>query len=222
MSIPITRYGQPQVTVFTLLGLVLATASGVFLPTPWCWIGVAVFGLFTVWVLSFFRDPNRVVPTGDKLLVSPADGKVTDITEVDDPEYVGEKCIMIGIFLSVFNVHINRAPAAGKVDYIKYVPGKFLNAMSSESGRQNEANLVGMKLDDGGDRVLVKQIAGLIARTIVCRCNEGDALARGERFGMIKFGSRTELYVPVRRIDEVTVTVGQSIKAGRDIVGKLT
>jgi phosphatidylserine decarboxylase len=123
--------------------------------------------------------------------------------------------------LSVFDVHINRAPAAGRVAWIEYRPGQFLNALRAESSARNEANLVGLEIDGGRMRMLVKQIAGVIARRIVCPVKPGDTLQRGQRFGMIKFGSRTEVYVPQRCVERIDVKIGQHIRAGSTVVGVL-
>jgi phosphatidylserine decarboxylase len=183
----------------------------------------ALLALFTLW---FFRDPERSIPPGDEVVVSPADGTVADIGEVDEPEFVGGKALRIGIFMSVFNVHVNRTPLAGMVRYIKYRPGKYLAAFNDKASADNEANSVGLETafatSDGLPlRVLVRQIAGLIARRIVCACVEAQSLARGERFGMIKFGSRVELYLPVGSIGELGVKVGDKVRGGATVIGTL-
>jgi phosphatidylserine decarboxylase len=183
----------------------------------------ALLALFTLW---FFRDPERAIPPGDEVIVSPADGTVADIEEVDEPEYLGGKALRVGIFLSVFNVHVNRTPLAGTVAMVKYRPGKYLAAFNDKASTDNEANSVGLettfKNGDGTPlRVLVKQIAGLIARRIVCACSESQQLQRGERFGMIKFGSRTELYLPTGTVSDLRVKVGDKVRGGATVIGIL-
>ena len=186
------------------------------------WPLTIAFGLLAAQVVWFFRDPPRKVPQGPGLLVSPADGTVTDISDVENAEFIGGPARRIGIFLSIFSVHINRAPCAGTVAYVGYHKGKFINALRPESSTDNEANSVGLTLPDpAGTKVLVKQISGAIARRIVCECKEGDSLARGEKFGMIKFGSRTELFVPRDLPVEIAVSIGQKVKAGTTVIGKL-
>jgi len=213
-----TRYGFREV----LLAIVVfgggAAALAIY-ASPWAAIAPAVPLLFT---LYFFRDPRRVSPGDENTIVSPADGKVVDIEEVDEPEVIGGKAVRVGIFLSILDVHLNRAPLAGRVNYVKYRPGKFLAAFNRKASAENESNTVGLETDiaTGGKPLLlkVKQISGIIARRIVCACNEGNKLARGERFGMIKFGSRTELYLPVGAA-ELAVGIGDKVRGGRTVIG---
>jgi phosphatidylserine decarboxylase len=218
MRIPLTKYGLPQAAVFPALTLALMIALAyVFAPALWLVPVQAVLGLVLVWVFSFFRDPRRKVPLDEKVLLSPADGKVTDISVLEDEGILGKGALRIGIFLSVFNVHINRAPCSVRVDKITYKRGAFKNAMSPESGRVNESNdLVMRRLFEPDDRLVVRQVSGAIARHIVCAAREGCEYGQGERFGMIKFGSRTELYLPSSeggRYDIVT-KIGDKVRAG--------
>ena len=153
-------------------------------------------------------------------MVSPADGKVSDITELDHDELIGGPCVRIGIFLSVFNVHVNRSPCDGRVVQVIYKKGKFINAMShNRASEENESNTIVMA-EPNGDRpiAVVKQIVGLIARRIVFDPQEGEILRRGQRIGMIKFGSRTELYVPQWLEPQMKVQVGQSVRGGADVI----
>jgi len=168
-----------------------------------------------VFVLYFFRNPYRKIPDGENLIVSPADGRVMSIQEIDEPAFLGSKAIKVSIFLSIFNVHINRSPIEGTVKYIKYRPGKFLPAFKSHASEINERNAVGVE----GKRikVLVHQITGLIARRIVCWVKPGDSLQKGERFGLIKFGSCTEIIVPTG-ID-IRVKPGDKVKGGKTVIG---
>jgi len=173
--------------------------------------------LIFVWMLMFFRDPRRVIPLDEKTLLSPADGTVTDIAETECPE-LGGRALRIGIFLSVFNVHINRTPCSVSVERVNYRRGKFKNAMSDESGRVNESNDIVMKrLVEPRDPLLVRQVSGAIARRIVCEAVPGGEYPQGAAFGMIKFGSRTELYIPLKegkRPGDVTVKPGDKVNAG--------
>ena len=176
--------------------------------------GIAlVFMAFCLW---FFRDPERAVPEGEGIVVSPADGKVVEIVE-EDNEFMGGPARRISIFLNVFNVHVNRIPYEGQVEYVKYYPGKFLAAWEPKASLDNEQTHVG--LNCGGRKILVKQIAGLIARRIVCRAEEGQAVTRGDRFGLIKFGSRTDLFLPLDAT--VKVQVGDKVSGASTIIAEL-
>ncbi len=203
MKIPLTKYGLPQVAVFpvALFAAMIVVALGTiaFLP-GWAVISIeTALAAVLVWTLMFFRDPERRCPSAANLLLAPADGRITDIEQVQEDDFIEGPTLRIGIFLSIFNVHINRAPCNTKVERITYKHGKFLNAMNPQSGRINESNNLGLvRTDSPEDRLVVRQISGAIARRIVCATAEGRELTGGERFGMIKFGSRTELYVPVQ------------------------
>ena len=211
----LVKWGRREVLVITFLGVATALAIGYF-ASPWWSIIPAVV---TLWGVLFFRDPVRAIPEGESNIVAPADGKIVEITEVDEPDFIGGKALKIGIFLSIFDVHINRAPCSGSVEMISYRPGKFLNALKQESSRVNENNSIG--ITGSGCRMLVKQIAGAIARRIVCACEEGDLCARGEKLGMIKFGSRTELYVPAGADFHLSVKLGEKVRAGSSVLGTL-
>ena len=187
-----------------------AAACALRLVNPW----LALLPLFPFAVVVwFFRDPDRSVPDDPALLVAPADGTVMDIEELDEPAFIGRKALRIGIFLSPFNVHVNRAPCAGVVRYLDYRVGEFLPAYNPAAAQRNEAVCLGLESADGL-RLLVKQISGVLARRIVCRVQPGDVLAPGQRYGMIKFGSRTELYVPADAVAVCTVTRGSKVKGG--------
>jgi phosphatidylserine decarboxylase len=226
MKIPLTRYGLPQVAVFpAIIAAIMAFCH--FVALRWCcgWICTAVWALqgvllvVLVWVFSFFRDPERKVPEGRNLLISPADGTVTDVDILEGCEYIDGRVMRIGIFLSVFNVHLNRAPCAAVVEDLRYRKGKFLDARDAASSKVNESNDVIMtRLDEPKDRLAVRQISGAIARRIVCEAKKGDRLAAGERFGMIKFGSRTELYLPARANAKCVVKAGDKVKAGLNVL----
>ena len=186
----------------------------------WGWFCVLPIVL-TVFVFCFFRDPERKVPDGPRLLVAPADGRVTEIAEVDE-ESLGGRAQRVSIFLSVFDVHVNRAPCSGRVESVEYRRGTFVNAMKAESARVNERSEVVLESDEvPGLRVLVRQVAGLIARRIVCDAAPGWEFARGERFGMIKFGSRTDVCVPAGRLTDIRVKVGDHVSGGKTVIGAI-
>jgi phosphatidylserine decarboxylase len=216
MRIPLTKYGWPQVAVCPAFVVVAMAAVGFVLAWGWALVVVEILLLaILVWALMFFRDPNRETPQDGALLLAPADGKVTDVATVDDHEFIGGPALRIGIFLSIFDVHINRAPCRARVESITYRRGKYLNAMNPLSGKVNESNTLALvRAEEPKDRLVVRQVSGAIARRIVCAVREGQELAGGERFGMIKFGSRTELYVPANERMECLVRIRDKVRAG--------
>ena len=159
------------------------------------WLAAFVLLLLALWVAYFFRDPERTGERGPRLVVSPADGKLIMITEVDEPSFVGGRAIRLSIFMNVFNVHVNRYPVDGVVKYVHYNKGKFFNAAAEKSSLENEQMSVG--IDTGRYRVLVRQIAGLIARRIVTYSKLGETVKQGDRMGIIRFGSRVDVFLPV-------------------------
>jgi len=216
MHIPITKYGLPQVLIYPAIVLALMAALFIFLPRGIVLAAVEiVFSLVFIWMLMFFRDPPRKISLDERTLLSPADGTITDISEVEHPSLNG-KALRIGMFLSIFNVHLNRTPCSVRIESVIYKKGLFKNAMSAESGRVNESNEVLMtRLAEPHDRLLVRQVSGAIARHIVCKAEPGQEYAQGSVFGMIKFGSRTELYLPLTegRYD-IIVKIGDKVNAG--------
>jgi phosphatidylserine decarboxylase len=223
MRIPLTKYGLPQVALFPLVVVVImAGAAGTAMVSVPVWIICmveAILLIFLGWVLSFFRDPERIIPDEKNILLAPADGKITDIEAVEENEFIKGQALRIGIFLSVFDVHINRAPCDVRVEAINYRQGKFKDARDSSAGKVNESNdLYLMRKSEPNDKLIVRQISGAIARRIVCDTDKGGELACGEKFGMIKFGSRTELYVEARPEVECAVKVGDKVKAGESVL----
>ena len=183
----------------------------------WVALGISetVVGLVLIWTLSFFRDPVRKCPGDVQILWAPADGRVNDIEALDQLDGWDEPVLRIGIFLSIFNVHINRSPGRVRLDKVEYRPGRYINAMNPNCGKVNEANELWLtRLDAPADRLQVRQISGAIARRIVCEPEPEDILEPGQAFGMIKFGSRTELIVPQRSELKCLVVVGDRVKAG--------
>jgi phosphatidylserine decarboxylase len=188
----------------------------VFRTAPGALAAEAILFIILLWMLSFFRDPPRRVLRDETVLLSPADGKVTDIAVVEDSG-LGERALRIGIFLSIFNVHLNRTPCSVRIEGLSYKKGRFRNAMSPESGRVNESNDILMtRLEKPMDRLLIRQVSGAIARHIVCEAKDNEEYRQGDRFGMIKFGSRTELYLPASEDGkyDITVTAGDLVRAG--------
>ena len=214
MRLPMTRDGRREVILATVV-----FAAGVGLGAWFFWPVAGVFGVLWLFVLAFFRDPERTGPTDPAALLAPADGKITEVTHLDNEPALGGPAVRIGIFLSIFDVHINRSPCDGRVVGCDYKRGRFLNALRPESSTENESNTVTIESTHPCvGRILVRQVAGLIARRIVCHCGPGDQLTRGQRFGMIKFGSRTELTVPAHGGLEITTRVGDKVRAGRTVL----
>ena len=179
---------------------------------------VAFFlGLGFLFVTCFFRDPERHIPNEPNVIVSPADGKITEIITEKEP-INGELCKRVTIFLSVFNVHVNRVPIAGTIDEIRYNPGKFLAAFNPKASMDNEQNII--LINNGKTHVFVKQIAGLIARRIVCWPKKGDYYESGQRYGLIRFGSRVDILLP--ETTKLSVTCGDRVSGGKSIIGYLT
>ena len=169
----------------------------------------------TVFMVFFFRDPERSIPEGEGLFVSPADGKVILIKDVFEKEHLKSDVKEISIFMSLLDVHVNRAPCDGVVSMVKYSPGKFIAAYKDDASIKNE-NIV-MVLDCQESHIIVRQVAGIIARRAVCKVKAGDILKRGERYGMVKFGSRLDMYLP--KDTNIKVTLGEKVKAGETVIG---
>jgi phosphatidylserine decarboxylase len=214
--LPFVREGLAELGL--LFGLFVALALGLGLVRWPLAVPPVVVALLVVW---FFRNPKRVPPAGDGLVVSPADGKVVAIEEVGFDEFVGGPAVVIGIFLSIFNVHINRMPVAGRVIGVRYRPGKFLNALVAASARENEQ--LALRIEESQPphrRMVVRQIAGQFARRIVCFAALGEEFPQAARFGMIKLGSRTELVLPREPGMAIRVSKGQRVKAGTTILAQ--
>lgn len=209
---PMHPEGRKFVAIFAAVTLALFLVSDLL-----GWIGVGL----TVWCYYFFRDPERVTPDAPGLVISPADGVVSLIEPAIPPRELGlpeEALTRVSVFMSVFNCHVNRAPVAGKVTKIAYKPGKFLNASLDKASEDNERNSLVIRMEDGRD-LTVTQIAGLVARRIVSFTQEGAVLDRGERFGLIRFGSRLDIYLPDGV--EPSVQIGQTMIAGETVIADL-
>jgi len=209
--VPIHREGWPFIAIAGVTTLVIG-----YFVSPLFWIGL----IFTAWVCYFFRDPKRVTPVADGLVVSPADGVVSHVGLVRPPaelELGTEPLMRVSIFMNVFNCHVNRAPIGGRILRVAYRAGKFLNAELDKASEQNERN--GLVIEAGDTRIGVVQIAGLVARRIVCFVREGEDLAAGERFGLIRFGSRLDVYFPEGT--QPKVAMGQTMIAGETVLANL-
>ena len=214
--LPFARWGlaELQIMGWPLLAATLALAW-------FFWPAALVPGGLLALVVYFFRDPPRRVPQEPGLVVSPADGKVAEITPLEHDDFIGGPAIRIGIFLSIFNVHLNRAPVRSRVIELRYNPGEFLNALLAESAVRNENAWIGLEEETPPHRkMVVRQICGAIARRIVCGLRPGEVVERGQKFGMIKLGSRTELILPDRDGLQVQLSVGQKVKAGTTVMAK--
>ncbi len=204
----IAREGWPFIAAFWFaeLGLVMfgfPTAAIIWLPVA-------------IWVIAFFRDPVRTGPRGERLVIAPADGLVVSVRDIDEPDFHGGEVRRVSIFMNVFNVHVNRYPVDGSITYRKYSPGAFVNAASEKASLENEQSSVGIVTTRG--KVLVRQIAGLVARRIVTDHGEGTAVRQGERMGLIRFGSRVDVFLP--RGATITVAEGERTVAGVTIIGE--
>ncbi len=208
MRIPIAKEGY----VFIIPLLVMAILSCAL---SFHWVA-GFFGLGFLFVTWFFRDPERPIPNEPNVIVSPADGKVTEIVTENEP-INGESCTRVTIFLNVFNVHVNRVPVGGTIEDVRYNPGKFLAAFNPKASMENEQSII--LINTGKVNVLVKQIAGLIARRIICWPGKGDQYELGQRYGLIRFGSRVDILLP--ESTKLSVACGDKVSGGRSIIGYL-
>jgi phosphatidylserine decarboxylase len=205
-----------------LIAAAAVIAAGAFAAALWrrswaLWLVAFALTIVALWVAYFFRDPERTGERGDRLVLAPADGKVVMITEVDEPSFVKGRTTRVSIFMNVFNVHVNRYPISGTVAYVRYTPGKFVNAAYENASIENEQMSVG--IENGGRRVLVRQIAGLIARRIANYAKPGAHAEQGERMGIIRFGSRVDVFLPTESY--VRVRVGARAVAGVTVLAEL-
>ncbi|MGW8186015.1 MAG: phosphatidylserine decarboxylase family protein [Desulfobacterales bacterium] len=209
-AFPVARPGLPLILGCAFTTAVLALL-GLTVPT-------LIVLAMTLFVVYFFRDPDRIIPSADGMVVSPADGKVIAVETVDESPFYEGRCKKISIFMSVFNVHVNRIPYEGTVKKIAYHPGKFIAANRNKASTDNERNAIFLETEKGS-HITVVQIAGLIARRIICTVGSEQSVRRGQRLGMICFGSRVDLFVPPET--DVGVGVGEHVKAGASILGVL-
>ena len=208
MKIPLAKDG-----FIFILPLLIITVLMFLISFYWA---TAIFGLGFLFVTWFFRDPERRIPNEPNVIVSPADGKITEIVTENEP-INGKLCKRVTIFLSVFNVHVNRVPIGGTIEDIRYNPGKFLAAFNPKASMDNEQNLI--LINNGRTHIFVKQIAGLIARRIVCWPKKGDHYESGQRYGLIRFGSRVDILLP--EDTKLSVACGDKVSGGKSIIGYL-
>ncbi len=207
-------FGIIAITAAILAGLIVLNR---FADSTILLIITIFFGLLFIFHFFFFRDPERITPDEENLIIAPADGKIIKIETVREELYIKDEVQLVSIFMSVFNVHVNRIPLNGKIELVKHKKGQFLAAWADAAIEHNEQVLIGIHNDKYG-KILFAQIAGLIARRIICRLKEGDRVEKGERFGLIKYGSRVDLYLPKQV--SLKVQVGDAVKAGRSIIGE--
>lgn len=212
-----TKYGYTTIGIASTISFVLLVIS-IFSQNGYVKYPLIFIALFImVFTLNFFRDPERTAPNDENVIVSPADGKILIIKEVVDERFVNEEAWQISVFMSPLNVHVNRIPIDGKVDYLKYIKGEYLVAYHDKADTRNERSEIGITSKHG--KVLFTQVAGMVARRIVYDLNEGDSVKMGNRFGMIRFGSRVDVVVPKKW--KLNVKVGDLTKAGETILYKL-
>ncbi|MFH2124503.1 MAG: phosphatidylserine decarboxylase family protein [Pseudomonadota bacterium] len=209
-QIPIAKEGYPFIAFSAFVTLIIAVLG-------YDIIALAALAI-TTFVLCFFRDPERIGPISEDALISPADGKVILIEKIIDDQYLLGQVYKVSIFMNVFNVHVNRAPVSGTVEKIIYSPGEFYSADSNRGAMHNE-HCTTIVQCARGHRLAFVQVAGLIARRIVCWLEAGDQVRRGQRFGLIRFGSRVDLYIPPQT--QLEITVGQKVRAGESVIGYL-
>lgn len=211
----LARGAEKELTIAGI-PLALAVAASIVWPAVYTVLPAIVLAVIFAILLWFFRDPRRNPPAGEGLFLSPADGEVVEVEQTRAPCFLEGEVLKIGIFMSLFDVHVNRAPVEGQVALVKYVPGQFLQAFRPEAAQLNEHNFVGLESRYG--RVLVNQIAGIMARRIVCWVRPGQGLRAGERLGVIKFGSRVEVYLPLGA--KPAVQLGEQVHAGLTVVAR--
>jgi len=210
------REGYPFIGIATLLA-VAAFALALMRRSWSLWLLAVIITILALWVAYFFRDPERSGERGPNIVVAPADGKLIMITEVDEPAFIGGRATRLSIFMNVFNVHVNRYPVDGTVSYVHYNKGKFLNAAAEKSSLENEQSSVGIQ--SGSARILVRQIAGLIARRIVTYSKSGQSVKQGDRMGLIRFGSRVDVFIPTD--SRLRVKLGTLTTAGTTVLAEL-
>lgn len=214
--LPFARWGLAELQLMGWPLLIATVLLGYFF-----WYLAPVPGVGLCLIVYFFRDPHRRVPQEPGLMVSPADGKIAEITHLENDDFIGGPAVRIGIFLSIFNVHLNRAPAKSRVIALRYSPGEFLNALNPASALRNENTWIGLEEEAPPHRrLVVRQISGAIARRIVCNLRPGEVMDRGHRFGMIKLGSRTELILPDSSDLRIEVQIGQKVQAGSTVMAR--
>ncbi len=211
----ITKDGY-KIILYTGLLEILLLAASYLTSSVFLWILTGIIGVLFIFHFFFFRDPERQMPAGDAFIISPADGTIIKIDEIDEPLYLKEKVQRVAIFMSVFNAHINRNPVEGTVEFLEHKNGQFLAAFADKALDVNERTEIGVNTKYG--KIFFVQIAGLIARRIVCRLQPGENIQKGERFGMIKYSSRVDVFLPLSA--KINVSVKDKVRAGETIIGE--
>ncbi len=206
------------IKVIIVTALILVTIFIITIIYPYTLFKVlsVLVGIIFLFNFYFFRDPERTIPEGNDLILSPADGTIVAIEESDELYYFNQKVQKVSIFLSVFNVHVNRIPVSGKVEFLEYIKGKFLVAFADKASEENEQSIIGIKHEKG--KILFKQIAGIIARRIIYNVEEGDSVIAGDRFGLIRYGSRVDMFFPDNV--ELKVKLKDKVLGGESIIGE--
>ena len=199
--------------IFALSILLFALLKGY----RYLWIGFSLFAVFMIGTLYFFRDPERIIPNTGNCILSPADGRILNVSTTKGLAFYQGPAQLVSIFLSLWDVHINRIPVSGNVFYLQYLPGHYYPAFSSSASKTNEQMVIG--IDSKIGQVFLKQIAGTIARRIVCKLEKGNRVEKGDRFGIIKFGSKVELYLPMTV--QINVSKGDRVKGGESVIGEV-
>jgi len=212
----ITKYGY-NIIIYNGILLALLVLLLTFYPSNFLLFFSVLTGIFFLFHFFFFRDPDRNVPEGKEIIISPADGKIIKICEIEENKYIHSKTKMVSIFMSIFNVHVNRIPLSGTVEFLEHKVGKFEIAYKDSSSDLNEQSIIGIKSIH--NKILFKQIAGIVARRIINQLKMGDKVKIGERFGMIKYGSRLDVFLPVS--STINVRINDKVKAGKTIIAKL-
>jgi len=213
-------FAREGLSFIAVAALVAAGVFGIALVRrSWpVWLLAFVLAIIALWVAYFFRDPERSGERGERLVIAPADGRVVMITQVDEPTFIKERSIRLSIFMNVFNVHVNRYPVSGIVRLVDHQPGRFMNAAAPASSAENEQTSIG--IESGSNHVLIRQIAGLIARRIVTDSKVGEHVQQGARMGLIRFGSRVDVFLPANAT--LRIKVGDATFAGTTVIGELT
>ncbi len=214
----ITRYGLDVVVVVVVMTIAIIVLSGLFIKISYVkYPLILLSGFFLLFTLYFFRDPERITPKNENFVIAPADGRIIFIKEIQEDIYFKEPAVQVSIFMSPLNVHVNRYPVTGVIEYFKHIPGKFLVAFEDKASDVNERTLIGIK--KGNDKILMKQIAGFVARRIVADLSVGMNTKSGERFGMIKFGSRVDVIMPKKF--SINVKIDDVVKAGETVLAEI-
>lgn len=214
--LPFSREGLPTLFIVTAVSAGILAGSWFFFPSFFYFLLIPCI-IIELIVINFFRDPERIPPPGDNLIVAPADGKIIKVQNVSGDRYMGQDAKLVCIFMNPFNVHVNRNPVSGTVTQVERIKGRFLSAYKDEAPIQNEQAVIAV--DSAYGRIIFKQIAGFVARRVVCNLNPGQKVSRGERMGIIKFGSRVDILLPLN--SEIHVKTGDRVKAGMTVIAAI-